>query len=134
VDESANEFIARKSAEWDEDRRQGKRLKTDQGQGSVEWWSREAWTFLPQSNYPGKVLVIERWQHIGLQGRKVHDGTAMPGDIQYRFGYWAIARTGRAAGRWQWQRFAMLIPAADLSRLLAKARTEGTLLGLLPTA
>jgi hypothetical protein len=127
VGESATEFIERKSAEWQQDRERGKQVKTDQGQGSVEWWLREAWTFLPQSNYPGKVLVLERWQHLGLEGPRVHDGAAMPGDFEYRFGYWAIARSGPAEGRWQWQRFSMLIPADDLTRLLTKAYKDGTL-------
>jgi hypothetical protein len=125
--ESAADFIERKSTAWEEDLKQAKRVKTDQGQGSVEWWLREAWTLLPQSNYPSKVLVLERWRYLELEGKRVHDGGSKPGDLVYRFGYFAVARTGPAAGSWQWQRFSMLIPEADLSRLLEQARADGTL-------
>lgn len=33
--------------------------------------------------------------------------------LVYRLGYFAIARTGPAAGSWQWQRFSMIIPEPD---------------------
>jgi hypothetical protein len=68
VEESETDFVA-PGSEWQEDRARGKPVKTDQGQDRVQWRLREAWTFLGQTNYPGKVLVLELWRSSRVRGR-----------------------------------------------------------------
>lgn len=124
--ETAAEFIERKSAEWQATQGQPVRTK-DVGREGWHRWSREAWTLLPQHNHAEKVLVIERWRLVSLEGIRAHEGGAEAGDIEYRFGYYIVGRIGRAAHRWTWGQFSPLIPHPDLQRLLDKAGADGTL-------
>ena len=128
VPESAEEFIARKNAQWEKDRANLIRTK-DVGRQGNHLWVREAWTFHVQGSYREKVLVIERLRRHGLQGVAAYrQDDIEPAEIEYRFGYYIVGRIGRAAGRWTWGQFAPLIPQADLSQLLTKARAQKTLL------
>jgi hypothetical protein len=122
--ETADEFVARKGAEW---KQKPKLFRTkDVGRQGVNTWALEAWTFLVQHNYPHKLLLIERIRHVSARGVRVSSKTK-PGDIEYRFGYYTVARNGKAAGRWWWGQSAPFIPHEDLAVLLEKARREGTL-------
>jgi hypothetical protein len=125
--ETAEQFIARKREQWE---REHDRVIWTKDIGREGWhgWVREAGTLHAQHNLREKVLVIERWRHHGFKGVRAYTGGAQPGDIEYRFGYFTVGRIGRAGGRWVWGQFSVLIPRADLSQLLRKARDEGTLL------
>jgi hypothetical protein len=125
--ETAEEFIERKSRQWEDERDAVLRFKDIGRKGSHDW-VREAWTWHIQGNYREKVLVIERMRHVGRTGERGFAGGADEGDLEYRFGYYIVGRNGRAAGRWVWGQFSPLIPRADLSLLLAEARREGTIL------
>lgn len=126
--ESAHDFIERKSRQWELAREAGAVRTKDIGRRGVHGWVREAWTWHVQHNYPEKVLVIERLRSLGVTGERSVTAGAELGDIEYRFGYYIVGRIGRAAGRWTWGQFSPLIPHEDLAGLLAKARSEGTLL------
>jgi hypothetical protein len=56
--ESAEAFIARKSRQWETERRAIK--AKDIGRRGWALWTREAWTWHVQTNYAEKVLLIER--------------------------------------------------------------------------
>jgi hypothetical protein len=90
-------------------------------------WEREAWTFMPQSNLPEKVFVVERIRLVSVQGERAYEGGARPGDREYRFGYYTIGRIGRRAGQWTWGQFSPMIPEGDLMPLVEKAQAEGTI-------
>lgn len=77
-------------------------------------WIREAWTFMPQSDYPEKVFVIERLRN--------------KDKLEYRFGYYIVSKYGRTRGRWVWGQFCPFIPAKDFKMLIGKAQSEGTIL------
>jgi hypothetical protein len=124
--ETADEFIARKNADWSDERARPIRTK-DIGREGSNIWVREAWTFLVQHNYQEKVFVIERLRHAEVIGLRAIIGGAQAGDIEYRFGYYVVGRIGHAAGRWTWGQFAPFIPREDLDVLLDKAKAEGTL-------
>lgn len=102
--ESAEDFIARKDAEW----------------------AREAWTLMPQSNYPAAVVTIERLRREVICGDPAVEDLKIRG-VEYRLGYYIIGRNGRASGRWVWGQFAPMMPGSDLHALLEKAKQEGTL-------
>jgi hypothetical protein len=125
--ESADQFMARKSLQWEAERARVRRWK-DIGRAGTHNWVCEAWTFHPQYNLPEKVLVIQRIRNVGRTGEHAYAGGAKDGDVEYRFGYWIVGRIGRAAGRWVWGQFSPMIPQADLEALLAKAHAEGTIL------
>ncbi len=125
--ESADEFIAGKSRKWERERDRTTIRTKDVGRRGTHAWAREAWTFHVQSNYPRKVLVIERLRNAGFTGKAASPG-ARRGDIEYRFGYFILGQIGRAKGRWVWGQFAPFIPHTDLMILLQKARAEGTFL------
>ena len=124
--ESAEDFIVRKSATWTAERDRLLRFK-DIGRRGTHDWIREAWTWHVQSNYAEKAIVLERLRHIGRSGERALAGGAAQGDIEYRLGYYIVGRVGRAAGRWVWGQFSLLIPEQDLRILLDKARADGTL-------
>lgn len=116
--ETAEEFIKRKNTQFEE-----KLLikVKDISRTGFHYWEREAWTFMLQSNYEGKVFVIERLKRVksDLKANKI-------GDIEYRFGYYIIGKIGRANGKWVWGQFCPLIPEEDLAKLFEKAKKEGT--------
>lgn len=91
------------------------------GQGD-QTWRLEARTCMTQSNYPEKILVFDR---LKLIEETAHTGGALPGDVEYRLGYYVVSPT---AGKWVWARSPLMIPADDLPRLLDKAHKEGTLI------
>ena len=127
--ETAAEFIERKTRQWKRDREQGRAIKTkDVGRQGHHLWLRECWTWQVQHNLPQKVIVLERWRYLRTVGARANRGGAKPGDIEYRIGYWTIAHTGRARGRWWWGQYSPLIPHVDLGALLKKAKNEKTLL------
>jgi hypothetical protein len=127
---TAEQFIALKSASFGRDREAGRVLvmKDIERQG-FHLWRREAWTFLVETNLPTKVFVIERLRFAGTRGQpsEVHREGREAEPVRYRFGYWVVARNGRAAGRWWWAQFSPMIPPRDFEALLAKARSEGTI-------
>ncbi len=128
--ESAEDFIARKTAQWEKDRETPIRTK-DVGRQGHHLWFRKAWTFHVQASYREKVLVIERLHRQGLQGVAAYrQDDVKPAEVEYRFGYYIVGRIGRASGKWTWGQFAPLIPQADLSQLLSKAQAQKTLLDL----
>ena len=124
--ESADEFIERKSIQWESELERVRHWK-DIGREGTHNWVREGWTFHTQHNLPEKVLVVERLRSVGRTGTRAYEGGAKSGDIEYRFGYWTVGRIGRAAGRWVWGQFSPMIPEHDLGELLAKAHAEGTI-------
>lgn len=125
--ESAEQFIDRKSRQWESERDRVRRWK-DIGRGGTHNWLREAWTFHVQQNLPEKVIVVERLRSVGRTGTQAYAGGAREGEVEYRFGYWTVGRIGRAADRWVWGQFSPMIPEKDLEIVLAKARSEGTLI------
>lgn len=125
--ESADAFIARQSARWEAAKDRPLRFK-DIGRTGWLTWYREAWTFRVQSNYPVKVLVIERLRRGPFIGTRHHASSAKVGDIEYRMGYYIVGAIGRTAGRWRWGQYAQLIPHFDFIALLAEARADGTIL------
>ena len=124
--ESAADFIARKSRQWETERRAIK--AKDIGRRGWALWTREAWTWHVQTNYAEKVLLIERLRLTERVGDTAYAGGASVGDIEYRLGYYIVGRIGRAAGRWTWGQYSPLIPQADFDALFAKAHTDGTIL------
>jgi hypothetical protein len=93
-------------------------------------WARDAWTMLPQSTYAYKVIVLERLRFVRLLGDREYEWSGGLNAVEYRLGYYTFSPS---AGRWVWGQFAAMIPQVDLYKLLARARTEGTLdAGLLP--
>lgn len=81
-------------------------------------------TLRQQSNYPQKVDVVMRIRLERVEGRRFYGGGAQVGDVEYRLGYYTIARNGK----WWWGQFSLMIPKEDLVPLLQQARSEGTLL------
>lgn len=64
---------------------------------------------IPQSNYNGKVFVLEKI--------KRKDDSA-----EFRIGYYIIGKRGRFRDRWAWGQFAPFIPPKDLNRLIKLAK------------
>jgi hypothetical protein len=121
---NASEFIEKKNAEF-----QKKRTweASDIGRKGKAGFYREAWTFLPQSDNPEKVFIIERLRKEYRKGELAHDSWKQ-GDIEYRIGYYLIGKNGNRIGKWIWGQFCPLIPAVDLPLLLNKAGEEGTII------
>lgn len=121
--ETAAEFIERQRERWT--RNPWVKSKDIQRNGS-HWWRREAFTFYPQSNYPRKVLVIERlaWDRFepDSNGRPIREHRV--GEREYRVGYFVVSRKGK----WSWGQFAAFIPEGDFAALFELARREGTIL------
>jgi hypothetical protein len=127
---TAAEFIEYKAGVFAQDLAASRVLvMKDIGRQGSHLWRREAWTFLVETGLPTKVFVVERLRFAGTRGTPSEDHRegreAEP--LRYRFGYWVVARNGRAAGRWWWAQFSPMIPPRDLEALLAKARKEGTI-------
>ena len=88
---------------------------------------REAWTFLPQSNLPQKVFIIERLRKEDSEGSLAY-GNFNKGQIEYRIGYFIVSQFGKTKGKWLWGQFCPLIPQEDFSRLIDKAKKEGVII------
>jgi hypothetical protein len=125
--ETASDFIARKSAEWERDRARGKLIRMkDVNREAIHVYRRDAWTFLVQDTYAEAVNVLERLTHLETIGIP-----AVPMKLpaaEYRLGYFIVGRIGRASGKWTWGQFSPIMSAGDLERVVGKARAEGTLL------
>jgi hypothetical protein len=128
VTETADDFIARKGAEWASERARGSILRMkDVNREAVHVYRRDAWTFLVQGTYAEAVNVLERLTHletIGAPAVPMH----LPA-VEYRLGYFIVGRIGRAAGKWTWGQYSPIMSAGDLERIMKKARADGTLLG-----
>lgn len=123
--ETASDFIARKSTEWERARGKLIRMK-DVNREAIHVYRREAWTFLAQDKYVEAVNVLERLTHLETIGVP-----AVPLElpaVEYRLGYFIVGRIGRASRKWTWGQFSPIMSAGDLERILEKARAEGTLL------
>jgi len=123
---TAEEFIARKEAQWAAVR---DAFKDTEREGRVGWM-RKAWTFHVQSNYQFKVISIERWELVDGVLEETHHFRwgAEFGDTEYRFGYWVLPGDGVAADTtWRWGEYSLLVPGADLWPLIARARANGTI-------
>lgn len=121
---TAEEFMAVKEVEFKEFK--NIRFKDI---NRVGWhiFRREAWVFHIQHNLPEKVFVLERLKKIGTEGRITHKNVKI-GDIEYRFGYFIVAKIRKRKGYWIWAQFCPLIPKADWKALLLKAKKEGVIL------
>ncbi len=118
--EIAKEFINRKSEQF---KKESLIKVKDISRKGFHYWKREAWTFMPQSNYDGKVFIIERLRRVKSDIKSIKIG-----DIEYRFGYYIVGKIGRANGKWAWGQFCPLIPVKDFQKLLDKAKREGTII------
>lgn len=127
--ETAQAFIQRKRCEFEADLDARKSISMkDIGRNGSHHFLRVAWTFLMQHNLPQKVFVVERmeWQH--RKGKAAYRRTRQVGEIEYRIGYFIVGRNGNRKNRWTWGQYCPIIPAKDLTKLLAKARKEGTII------
>ena len=125
---SARDFIKKKNAEWTAELgREGKRGFKDISRKGKHYFMREAWTLMPQHNISEKVFVFERLRRVDIIGTQTHERVKV-GDIEYRFGYYIVGRIGNRKGRWTWGQYCPLIPGKDLTKLLAKAKKDGTIL------
>jgi hypothetical protein len=50
---------------------------------------------MQQSNYPKKVFILIRQRLEKVSGERLYDGGAQVGDIEYRLGYYTVARNGK---------------------------------------
>jgi len=66
---------------------------------------------------------VERLRLARIEGERLRAEGATEGEVQFRFGYYTVARTGK----WWWGQYAPFIPASDLGPLLELARRETTL-------
>jgi len=69
---------------------------------------------LRQSNYPGKIFVL---QEILFENRKK----------ELRIGYYIIGKKPKARGKWVWGQYCPLFPRKDLIKLIEKAKKKGIL-------
>jgi hypothetical protein len=98
------------------------RAKDLGGKGYL-FWRCEKVTLLPQTGYP-KLLFLMRQRLEKVIGERFHEGGAKVGDVEYRLGYYTVARNGK----WWFGQYAMMVPPRDFEALLERAREEGTLL------
>ena len=124
--ESTQDLIKRKSAEF----KKGKSLISmkDIGRKGKVYLKREAWTFLPQSNLPNKVFILERLRKEKFSGDLAYKNSWKKGDIEYRLGYFIVGKIGRAKGKWVWGQFCPMIPRRDFLKLIKKAKKEKTII------
>ena len=127
--EPAEEFVSNRDQQWRYELEKRKTmLMKDVGKHGTHHWVREAWTMMPQGDGYPCVYSIERLRYTSLDGVQAHSGGAIPGSVEYRFGYFTVGRNGRAKDKWVWAQFSPIIPGPDLSRLLSLALEEGTIL------
>lgn len=121
--ETQEQFIKRKNLAF----RKNAIIKVkDIGRKGWHYLIREAWTFMGQSNLSNKVFIIERLRKELVKGKLSYDNWHK-GEIEYRIGYYIVGKIGRANGRWIWGQFCPLIPAEDFTKLINKAKQEGTI-------
>ena len=125
--ETADEFVARKGAEWSRELARGKLIRMkDVNREAIHVYRRDAWTFLVQDTYAEAVNVLERLSHLETIGVPAV-AMRLPA-TEYRLGYFIVGRVGRASGRWTWGQFSPIMSAGDLERIVHKAQADGTLL------
>jgi hypothetical protein len=117
--ESATDFIARKQPELLHRPVYAK----DIGRSGRVVWRREQLTMRQQHNEPLKVYLVERLRLERFEGEQFRSTEARVGDVQIRFGYHTVSRTGK----WWWGQYAPFIPEADLQPLLSQAVADGTI-------
>jgi len=123
--ETYQEFIKRKNEQF----KLGKAIiMNDIGRNGKVFYTREAWTFMPQSNLPDKVFLIERLRQTKIEGKISYPNTDKIGRKIYRIGYFIIAKNGRSKGHWVWGQFCPTLPLKDLQKLIHKAKGEKTII------
>ncbi len=123
--ESVDEFIKRKKEDFNG--KQNKFWARDIGREGRHLFKREASTFMPQSNLDEKVFLFERLMRKEMEGKIAHSSSKI-GDIEYRIGYYIVAKNGKKKGKWAWGQYCPLIPQDDLNKLMDKAKDEGTII------
>ena len=121
---TAEEFIARKTLDWENERRDGKALRMkDVGREAWHYWVRDAGTLHAQADGYPCIFSVERLRYVKTEGTPRFPYGPLD-HIEYRLGYYTIARNGH----WWWGQYAQIIPAPDLKQLFTKALEEGTIL------
>lgn len=124
--ESAQDFIERKNAEFEKIRQKQETIPMkDIGRKGKIHFVREAWFFMPQYNNKEKVFIIERLRNDKKEGRLAHSGSWKKGEIEYRIGYYIVAKNGNQRNKWAWGQFCPLIPERDFNMLFKRAREKG---------
>lgn len=121
---SWKEFVKKKEEKFKNNQ---KVWMQDIGRKGRVCFKREAWTFLPQSDLPEKVFLIERLRTESFEGKIVYKDDTV-GRIIYRMGYFIVSPNGTRKGRWVWGQFCPVFPTGDLDELIRKAKKEGTIL------
>jgi hypothetical protein len=120
--ETAQDFIKRKDIEF---RKENSTVVTKNISRTGKFhWKREAWVFMPQSNYDKKVFLFERLRrdkYISNSNGKIMQEK---GAVEYRIGYFIVGKVGRANQKWVWGQFCPLIPTEDFRKLIKKAEKE----------
>jgi len=122
--ENYKTFIKRKSLQFEGDCLVSMK---DIGRKGSHLFLREAWTFMPQSNFNEKVFILERLRKVQHSGRLSHRKGSKKGHIEYRIGYFVIGKNGNKKGKWTWGQYCPLIPKKDFNKLIRKALAEGTI-------
>jgi len=124
--ESVQEFIERKGEEFRKEK--SLILMKDIGRKGKRFYSRETWTFLPQSNLSDKVLILERLRKEKFIGNLAYKNAWRKGDRDYRIGYFIVGKIGGAKDKWIWGQFCPMIPRQDFLKLIQKAKREKTII------
>lgn len=123
--ESADEFIERKSIEFEKKK---PILMKDISRKGHHHFIRTNWTFMKQHNLKEKVFLIERLERTNISGESDYGKGLKVGDIEYRIGYFIVGKHGRKKDKWTWGQFCAVIPIDDFDVLFEKAKREGTIL------
>lgn len=125
---TAEEFIREKRQRFEKERGKKELKFKDISRKGYRVWKREAWTFMPQSDYPEKVFVIERLRYSHDEDKGGLKPWASDYDrCQYRIGYFIVGKIGRQRGKWTWAQFCPLIPSRDIRELIKRAEDEETI-------
>ncbi|MDO8664254.1 MAG: hypothetical protein Q7K44_01740 [Candidatus Liptonbacteria bacterium] len=87
---------------------------------------RTRWTLMKQYNVDGKILIIERFVLKNIKKPVTHPKLKI-GDVEYRFGYYMLGKNGNRKNRWTWGESCPIIPKKDFTKLITKAKREGTI-------
>jgi len=122
--ETAEQFVERKNKAFQNEKNKQIKVK-DIGRKGKHAWMREDWVFMPQTGYPEKVFVIERFRRSESQGEVIQKGVI--GDVEYRIGYFIVGKIGSRNGRWTWGQYCPFLPKDDLKKLLQLAKNKGVI-------
>ena len=125
--ERFRDFIKRKNIQFKKEKDSFIDMK-DIGRKGKMHFTREAWTFLPQSNLTDKVFVFERLRKEKYSGELSYQKDWKKNDIVYRIGYFIVGKIRKANNRWIWGQFCPIIPHKDLIKLFNKAKKEKVIL------